>query len=248
VDPYSWSWNAEALVLVPAMTAGYVVLVRRYRPAPWRVACFAAAVVLLLAVTITPLETIALHYLLSVHLLQNVVLAEWAPALVVVAIPPAFAATLPKVPPVPALLLWVVNYMVWHLPWAYDAALRHPHTLLHLEHVLYFLTGVLLWWPVVHGRHSAGLKAGYLFAAFALASPIGLLLALIPEPVYDFYVEPPGELWGLDPLLDQQIAGVTMALEQAFVFFAVFAFYFARFFREQDAEEPEDGAHAVDRA
>ena len=248
MDPYSWSWNAEALGLVPAMIAGYVVLVRRYRPEPWRVACFAAAVVLLLAVTITPLETIALHYLLSVHLLQNVVLAEWAPALVVVAIPPACAATLPKVPPLPALLLWVVNYMVWHLPWVYDAALRHPHTLLHLEHALYFVTGVLLWWPVVHGRHSAGLKAGYLFAAFALASPIGLLLALIPEPVYDFYVEPPGELWGLDPLLDQQIAGVTMALEQAFVFFAVFAFYFARFFREQDAEEPEDGAHAVDRA
>jgi cytochrome c oxidase assembly factor CtaG len=205
--------------------------------------------VLLLAVSITPLETIALHYLLSVHLLQNVVLAEWAPALLVVAIPPAFAARMPRVPPAPALLLWVVNYMVWHLPWAYDGALRHPHTLLHLEHALYLVTGVLLWWPVVHGAHSAGLKAGYVFAAFALASPIGLLLALLPEPVYDFYVAPPGELWGLDPLLDQQIAGVTMALEQAFVFFAVFAFYFARFFREQDEEEDEeeDAAHAADR-
>jgi cytochrome c oxidase assembly factor CtaG len=248
VDPYSWSWNAEALVAVPAMAVAYLVLARRYGPEPWRIACFGIAVVLLLAVTITPLETIALQYLLSVHLLQNVVLAEWAPALVVVAIPPAFAATLPRVPLAPALLVWIVNYMAWHLPWAYDGALRHPHTLLHLEHALYFVTGVLLWWPVVHGRHSAGLKAAYLFAAFALASPIGLLLALIPEPVYDFYVAPPGELWGLDPLLDQQIAGVTMALEQALVFFAVFAFYFARFFAEQDADEPDEHARAADRA
>jgi len=129
-----------------------------------------------------------------------------------------------------------VNYMAWHLPWAYDAALRHPHSLLHLEHATYFVTGVLLWWPVVHARVSSGTKAAYLFAAFALASPIGLLLALIPEPVYAFYEEAPLRLWGLDPLRDQQIAGVAMSVAEAVVFFAAFAFFFARFFREQDAE------------
>jgi putative membrane protein len=233
-DPSAWSWNPEALVAIPAMTTAYVYGVRRHGAARWRVACFAAAVLLLLAVTITPLETIALHYLLSVHLLQNVVLAEWAPLLLALAVPPAVAAHLPRVPAVPALLAWVVNYAAWHLPWAYDTALRHPHTLLHLEHALYLLTGLLLWWPVVHGEHAPGVKAGYLFAAFALASPIGLLLALIPEPIYDFYVEAP-ELWGLSPLTDQQIAGVSMSLEQAAVFFAAFALFFARFLREQDA-------------
>ena len=154
-------------------------------------------------------------------------------------IPPALAALAPRVPPIPALLLWLVNYAVWHLPWIYDAALRNPHTLLHLEHALYFVTGVLLWWPIVHGEHSPGFKAGYLFAAFALASPIGLLLALIPEAIYDFYVDAPRRLWGLSPLADQQIAGGTMALEQAAVFFAAFALFVARFFREQDAlDEP----------
>ena len=234
-DPYSWAWNAEALVAIPVMTVAYVLGLRRYPGARWRWACFTVAIVLLLAVTITPLETIALNYLLSIHLLQNVVLAEWAPALLVLGIPPALAEALPRVPAVPALLLWVANYGFWHLPWVYDAALRNPHTLLHVEHALYFATGVLLWWPVVHGRHSPGFKAGYLFAAFALASPIGLLLALIPEPVYDFYVDAPQELWGLSPLVDQQIAGVTMSLEQAFVFFAAFALFFARFLREQDA-------------
>jgi putative membrane protein len=190
--------------------------------------------VLLLAVTITPLETIALNFLLSVHLVQNVVLAEWAPLLAVLGIPPALAELAPRVPAVPALLLWVVNYGVWHLPWLYDAALRHPHSLLHLEHALYFATGVLLWWPVVHGVLPAGLKAAYLFAAFLLASPIGLVMALVPEPIYDFYADGPG-LWGLSPILDQQIAGVSMAVAEAIVFFAAFAFFFARFFAEQDA-------------
>ncbi len=217
-----------------ALTAAYVWALRRFPAAPWRVACFAAAVVLLAAVTITPIETIALNYLLSVHLIQNVVLAEWAPLLAVLGIPPLLAAAAPGVPPLPALVLWVVNYGVWHLPWLYDAALRHPHSLLHLEHALYFGTGVLLWWPVVHEPLPSGLKAAYLFAAFLLASPIGLVLALVPEPIYSFYADGPG-LWGLSPILDQQIAGVSMAAAEAVVFFAAFAFFFVRFFAEQDA-------------
>jgi cytochrome c oxidase assembly factor CtaG len=94
---------------------------------------------------------------------------------------------------------------------------------------------VLLWWPIVHGALGSGAKAAYLFAAFLLASPIGLLLALVPEPVYEFYEEGPG-LWGLSPILDQQIAGVSMAAAEAVVFFGAFALYFARFFAEQDAE------------
>jgi putative membrane protein len=232
-DPYSWSWNPEALVVVPLLTVGYVWAARRYPTPRWRIACWVGAMALVWAVTITPIETISLGYLLSVHLIQNVVLAEWAPLLAVLAIPPALAARVPRVPPVPALLLWVVNYGFWHLPWIYDAALRHPHSLLHLEHALYFLTGLALWWPVVHGRLGSGAKAAYLFAAFLLASPIGLMMALVPEPIYTFYEEAP-RLWGLEPLLDQQIAGVSMAVAEALVFFAVFAFFFVRFFSEQD--------------
>jgi putative membrane protein len=236
-DPYSWSWNPEALVVVPLLTVAYVwALWRAAEPtARWRLGCWVGAMLLVWAVTITPVETISLEYLLSVHLIQNVVLAEWAPLLAVLAIPTALAARAPRVPAIPALLLWVVNYGVWHLPWIYDAALRHPHSLLHLEHALYFLTGLVLWWPVVHGTLSSGAKAAYVFAAFGLASPIGLMLALVPEPIYSFYEEAP-RLWGLDPLLDQQIAGVAMAAAEAVVFFAVFAFFFVRFFREQDAE------------
>jgi cytochrome c oxidase assembly factor CtaG len=234
VDPYAWSWNPEALTIVPALTLGYLWVVRRFPAPAWRIAGYMSAMALLLVVTITPVETIALHYLLSVHLIQNVVLAEWAPLLAVLGIPPALAARAPKVPPLAALPLWVVNYGVWHLPWIYDAALRHPHSLLHLEHALYFATGVALWWPVIHGSLSSGAKAAYLFAAFLLASPIGLVMALVPEPIYDFYADGPG-LWGLSALFDQQIAGVAMAATEAVVFFAAFALYVTRFFAEQDA-------------
>jgi len=65
-----------------------------------------------------------------------------------------------------------------------------------------------------------------------LAAPLGLLLALLPHPIYDFYKDAP-QLWGLSDIVDQQIAGLTMAVEQAIVFFAVFAYFFMRFLRTE---------------
>ena len=250
MDPYRWSWNPEALFLVPLLTIAYFVALRRF-PAPrWRIACFVTAMVLLLAVTITPLETIAMNYLLVIHLLQNVVLAEWAPLLVVLGIPPALAASLARpalvrtlTHPAVALPLWLANYMLWHLPWLYDTALENPHTLLHLEHALYFATGVAMWWSVVQEephRLGPGIRAGVVFAAFILGSPIGLVLALVPDAVYDFYVDAPERLWGLSALEDQQLAGILMALEQASVFFAVFAVFFLRFLTEEEGREDSD--------
>ena len=250
MDPYTWSWNPEALLLVPLLTIAYIAALRRYRAPAWRTACFLAAMALVVAVTITPLETIALNYLLTVHLLQNVVLAEWAPLLVVLGLPSALAAAIARLRPIRvlthpavALPLWLANYMLWHLPWLYDTALEQPHTLLHLEHALYFLTGVAMWWSVVQDdphRLGAGARAGVVFAAFVLGSPIGLVIALVPDAIYDFYVHAPERLWGLTALEDQQIAGVLMAVEQAIVFFAVFAFWLLRFFAEEERRADVD--------
>jgi putative membrane protein len=242
VDPYSWSWDPDALFLVPALGAAYALALRRYPASTSRIVAFFAGLVLLLAVLITPVDTIALHYLLSAHLLQNVVLAEWAPLLCVLGLPPALAAALGRLPaaralthPLVALPIWLGTYFAWHVPLLYEAALRNI-VLLHLEHGCYFAAGVLFWWPVFqdapHQVRTAG-RAAYVFAAFMLASPLGLLFALLPSPLYAFYEEAP-RLWGLSPLEDQQLAGLTMAAEEAIVFFAVFAILFARFLREQD--------------
>ncbi len=251
MDPYAWSWNPEALVVVPLLTVAYVVALRRFPVPRWRVACFLVAMALVLAVSATPIHTLGMHYLLTVHLLQNVVLAEWAPLLVVLGLPPALAAAVTRpalmrvlTHPFFALPLWLANYMVWHLPWVYDAALESPNALLHLEHALYFVTGVLMWWSVVQDapHHlGAGARAGYVFAAFVLGSPIGLVLALVPRAIYDFYVHAHHRVWGLTPLEDQQIAGVLMSVEQAVVFFAVFAFWFVRFLEDEERRPDENG-------
>jgi putative membrane protein len=216
-------------------------------PAPrWRTACFAVGVAIVFFTRVTPLATISNHYLLSAHLLQNIAIAEWAPALLVLGIPPALAAFLARAPgarlltrPPVALLLWLGTYVLWHLPWLYDAALEHPRSLLHLEHVCYLAAGFLLWWPVFHDppqRLSSGAKSLYLAAAFVFASPLGLLLTLLGRPIYTFYEHAP-RLWGIGPLRDQRIAGATMTVEEAILFFGVLAYYVTRFFREEETHD-----------
>ena len=79
-----------------------------------------------------------------------------------------------------------------------------------------------------------------MFAGFALASPIGLVMALVPDAIYEFYVEAHHRVWGLGPLEDQQLAGMLMALEQAIVFFAVFAYWFFRFLAQEERREDVD--------
>jgi cytochrome c oxidase assembly factor CtaG len=229
--------SAEAIGLAPALAVGLTLAYRGGQIPRPRLVAGVLGIVLVFAAFVTQLEPLANHTFLWAHLLQNVVLAEWAPALLVLAIPPRVAeraAGFPLFRPFVALPLWLAVYYTWHLPWIYDAALRRPHSLLHVEHVTYLAVGICVWWPVVHGRSSAGAKAAYLFAAFVLASPLGLLLALIPRAIYPFYVHAP-RTWGPRPLADQQIAGVTMAAEEALVFFGAFAAYLLRFLADEQA-------------
>ena len=88
VHPYTPIVDAEAVVLVPALAIAYAAASRRFPPSRARVAAFATGLALILVAFVSPLEPLALHYLLTAHLLQNVVLAEWAPPCSCSASPP----------------------------------------------------------------------------------------------------------------------------------------------------------------
>jgi cytochrome c oxidase assembly factor CtaG len=245
VSPSAWSWNAEAVVPL-ALAAGYLAVTRHNRDTG-RAAAFLAGCALLVAALITPVDTLARTYLVWAHLLQNVVLAEWAPLLLVVGLPPALANRLSRpravralTQPFVALPLWVATYALWHVPALYDAALRRPDSLLALEHATYVVAGVLFWWCVwQEAPHalSSGARAGYVVAAFVLSAPLGLVLALVPSAIYAFYADAPERVFGFSRLEDQQLGGMTMAAEQSLVFFCVFAYWFLRFLDEQERLE-----------
>jgi cytochrome c oxidase assembly factor CtaG len=244
-SPYAWQADVDTTVVIPALSLLYLFLVGRYGASRGRILAYAGSMALLAVAFWTPLHHLALHYLLTAHLLQNVILAEWAPFLAVLGLSPPMAIAFARsrawrtlTHPAVALPAWLANYFLWHAPPVYDAALNHQAWLIHLEHACYFATGILFWWPLLQDaprRLRSGLRAGYAFAAFVCAAPIGLLLALLPRPVYAFYVDVRPRVWGLSPLADQEIAGVTMAGEQAIVLFAVFIYWFRRLLAEEGA-------------
>lgn len=244
-SPYAWQADVDTTVVIPVLSLLYLYAVGRFGASRFHVIAFAGSMALLAVAFWSPLHHLGLHYLLLAHLLQNVILAEWAPLLVVLGISPAMAAALSRfrvwrllVHPAVALPVWLVNYFAWHVPPIYDAALDRQAWLIHVEHAAYFVTGTLMWWPLFQDtprRLASGARALYAFAAFVLAAPLGLLLALLPRPIYDFYVDVPTRVWGLSPLTDQEVGGVTMASEQAVVLFVVFFYWFGRFLAEEGA-------------
>lgn len=244
-SPYAWQADVDTTVVIPAIALCYLFLAGRYGTTRRHAMLFGGSLVLLAVAFWTPLHHLGLHYLLTAHLLQNVILAEWAPLLAVLGLPAAVTRAFARsrvwrfaVHPLVALPVWLLDYFTWHVPVVYDTALEHQAWLIHVEHACYFGTGLLMWWPLFHDaprRLASGRRALYAFAAFVLASPLGLLLALLPRAVYPFYVHARPRIWGLSPLADQELAGVTMAAEQAVVLFVVFFFWFRRFLAEEGA-------------
>jgi cytochrome c oxidase assembly factor CtaG len=248
--PSPWSVRLEPVFLVLAVAAA-VVYVRAWRREPgpaWRAWCFAAGLLLVAGALNSPLGTIAVEYLVLFHLLQNVMISDWAPPLLLIGLTPGMRAGIAArggslmetiTRPAITLPLWLVAWYVIHLGAIYDALLANT-VLLAVEHAVLIAVGLLFWWPVLCDvpRSLATLaRIGYILAAFVLSAFLGLALTFSP-PVYGHYEDLPTRLWGITARQDQNLGGILMSTEQAVVFFAAIVWLLGRLFREEaEAEE-----------
>ena len=170
-------------------------------------------------------------------MLEHVLIGDAAPALILLAVRgPLLAFVLPAAAirfatrrrgvsrvlaglsrPAVAVCIWAVAIASWHVPFAYDAALRHPW--LHvLEHATFVAAGFLVWAqlidPARRGRLSAGGRAALAGALFMLGQAMAGVLLLSPVALYPFYADRPARLFGIAPLADQQYAALIMMAEQ----------------------------------
>src|SRR4051812_25797444 len=184
----------------------YAWAARHFAAPWWRQACFLGGLVIVGLALLSPIEHLALPSMLSFPLLQNVMLADWAPPLLVLGLTPAMAAVAERVAavrlvtrPGVALTYWLAVWYVVHIPGVYGYALDHRWAL-GIEHLLFVTAGLAFWWPaLVPGRVRPGPRVIYLAAAFFLAAPVALLIALANSTIYPYYDTTP-HLWGLSPL------------------------------------------------
>ena len=230
-----------SLVLAAAATT-YVRGWRRlraagYPPPFWRPASYALGVVFVAAALLSPLDELATERF-SAHMAQHLLLTMMAAPLLLLGNPlPVVLWGLPPGPrrwlaapfrraawPRSALsamtfwpaagLLHVAAIWVWHVPWLYDAAAEHE--LVHaLEHVIFFGTALLFWWPIIRPaprlapRLHPGLQIVYLIAATAQSTALGMLLAVPERAFYPHYARVAATL-GINAVDDQMVGGGLM--------------------------------------
>jgi cytochrome c oxidase assembly factor CtaG len=247
--PPASSFTFEPLFLVLAIGAA-VLYARKVRTASTgRRVLFGLGLACIVVPLNSPLETIAIHYLLLAHLAQNAISADIAPPLLILGLTPLAREALERRggrameiltnPPI-ALVLWLVCWYGIHLSVIYDVLLRHQ-ILLNLEHVILISVGLIFWWPVLSGTERSLEAPGgllYLFIAFASSAFLGLALTFLPS-FYPYYQHTP-RLWGLSPDADQNIGGSLMTGEQSAVFVAGMCWVFFRLLEDDQDVETDD--------
>jgi cytochrome c oxidase assembly factor CtaG len=240
-SPTAFTWEPLFLALSVAAAVLYARAARHERVPAWRLACFAGGLFLIAAALNSPLETLAADYLLVMHLLQNVVIADWAPPLLVLGLTPRMrkgvarrggraleTLTRPRV----ALPVWLVGWYAIHFAGFYDTALENPW-LLNVEHAILIAIGLVFWWPVLTGRLSPPIAIAFLGAGFIGSAFLGLALTFSTSVLYDYYADVP-RIWGLTPLEDQNYGGVLMSAEQALVFLVAIGYFLLQLLREEE--------------
>ena len=126
---------------------------------------------------------------------------------------------------------WIAVVAAWHLPQAYDYALRHQWA--HdLEHGSFVLVGLLAWAQLVDPARrralSVGGRAGFALGMFAAAHAVLHPPLLGGRVLYAHYRAVTGRPLGLSPLADQHLSAWLMTVEQAFALGACLVFLLRR--------------------
>jgi putative membrane protein len=256
----SWTFDPLLLLALAGLGGAYLARWRRVRAsaarpaheAPvWRLCCLAGSLLATLAALASPIDSLA-DQLFFMHMIQHVLLLDVAPILAIVSLTRVLLRPLtrsvsalerragPLAAPAFAVLLYVTAIWAWHIPAAYDAALRHPA--LHvLEHLSFLVAGSLYWWhllsPIRSRLRLAGLgPIAYMASTKLFVGALGMGLAFAPATLYAYY-QHRARVWGLSVADDQSLAGIVMAVEQSLVMGVALVVLFIAALTESEREQ-----------
>jgi putative membrane protein len=207
----------------------------------WQAASFAAANAAVAIALLSPLAWLS-EILFSAHMTQHEVLMVVAAPLFAMSKPlvaflwafeppfrvamsrsvrgPAFRAFWQALSaPFTVFALHAGALWVWHMPRLYEWALVHQgvHA---VQHSMFLATAALFWWGMVHGRYGRagyGVAVFYVFLTAVHSSILGALATVADRLWYPHYAARAAE-WHLNPLVDQQLAGLIMWVPSGLTF------------------------------
>jgi cytochrome c oxidase assembly factor CtaG len=215
----------------------------------WKPVLFALGVVLVAAGLTWPIEPWA-ERSFTFHMVQHLLLGDLGPLCIVAGLTGPVLRPLLSVRavrslralshPLVALPLWALNLYVWHLPFLYEAALRHD-SVHALEHVAFFTAGALMWSPVLEilpapEWFGTAAKMGYMVAVRLISTVLANVLVWAGDPFYAFY-ERADRPFGLSAEGDQGIAGAVLLVEGSLVTIGALAWLFLRLAAEGELRQ-----------
>lgn len=210
------------------------------------------ALLLIMIAEVSPLHDLAEGFLLSAHMIQHVLLVYILPPLLLAGLPPELYQPLLNRPtlfkitkvlthPVVALLVGNAVYAIWHVPFAYQAALIW-HEIHIFEHITMVGSALLMWWPFVGPVKeldplSRPAKMLYLFMMNLGQLGVFAYVTFNTEILYVFYATAP-RLFGLSPEADQVLAGVVMKVAMAVILLPLLISTFFGWVKEEERKRP----------
>jgi putative membrane protein len=224
-------WKPDLLMALPLATsfAMYGIGGTKVRVPTLEAAAFLTGWVILVVALLSPIATMS-EWLFSVHMTQHELLMLVAAPLLALGRPvvpmlwalparwrmrlkgaggwsPVLATlTAPGV----VFVLHAAALWLWHVPSLYQAAVLDDRV--HaLQHIMFTGTACLFWWGLLRGRYGRlgyGAAVFYVFATALHSGGLGALITFATAPLYPVYVHRAGH--GVDPLVDQQLAGLLM--------------------------------------
>ncbi len=262
--PFAWTSgevHADVVLGAGLLALAYAIAWRRGpRAGPREPALFLGGVLVLLVALNGPLHDLSDYYLFSAHMVQHLLLTLVVPPLLLAGTPGWMADPLighlrrgrflgalarAATRPVPALGLYAVALVGWHLPGPYGAALER-HAWHVVEHLVLIATALLAWWPVLSPsallpRLHYGAQILYLFAFGLPMTVVAAMITGAERTLYPFYAAAP-RLFGLTALADQRVGGLIMWVPAGLIPLIAFT---CVFFRWVAAEPDEEDSGAV---
>jgi putative membrane protein len=225
-------------------------LARYGRPVPrWRQVCFAAGLLVLEIAFSAPVDHLS-DQLLMAHMAEHLLIGDIASLLLVLGLSGPMIAPLLRNPvvsklrvlshPVVAIVLWAVNFYVWHSPYLYQQALRHD-ALHALEHATFLVFGIAVWMgllgPLPQPRwFSNSARLVYIIAMRLIGTVLANILIFGGTVFYPYYL--PGDAhWHISAAADQVAAGGLMMVEESFLTIGLFCWLFLRVAREHEERQ-----------
>ena len=217
-----WSWEPLVVALLIASATLYIIgMVRIGHASVWQSIAFFGGWIALVIALVSPVDTLG-EILFSAHMVQHELLMIIAAPLLVLgrpfilwmwAMPATWRGPIARFMTAPfvAVIAHALALWIWHLPSLYEATLR-SESIHALQHTSFIVTAALFWWALVHGRYGRlgyGAAVFYVFITSIHSGALGALLTLSPNLWYPIYAKTT-TAWGLDPIEDQQLAGLIM--------------------------------------